>query len=62
MERYEEEDGRYVLYPGGVRFAASDSVALLIDADSGKLITHGEPHSVRRGFDSTAPCRETGHP
>jgi hypothetical protein len=52
MERYEEEDGRYVLYLGSARLAASDSIALLIDADSGELITHGEPKSVRREFDA----------
>ena len=52
MERYEDEDGRYVLYLGAVRVAASDSVALLVDADRGELITHGEPRSVRREFDA----------
>jgi hypothetical protein len=52
MERYEYEDGRYVLYLYGARASASDSVALLIDGESGELITHGEPGSVRREFDA----------
>ena len=47
MERYEEEDGRYVLYVGGVRVATTERVALLVDAEHGRLITHGDPVSVR---------------
>jgi hypothetical protein len=52
MERYEEEDGRYVLYVGALRAAASDRVALVIDAPRGRLVTHGDPTSVRREFDA----------
>jgi hypothetical protein len=52
MERYENENGRYVLYVGGVRVGASERVALLLDAERGRLITHGEPASVRRELDA----------
>jgi len=52
MERYEDEDGRYVLYVGAVRTAATERVALLIDAERGCLITHGDPRSVRRELDA----------
>jgi hypothetical protein len=51
MERYEQENGRYVLYLGAARIAETDCVALLVDADSGELITHGEPRSVRQEWD-----------
>jgi hypothetical protein len=52
MEHYEVEDGCYVLYLGTARVAASDSIALLLDADSGELVTHGDPRCVRREFDA----------
>lgn len=52
MERYESEDGRYVLYVGGMRAAASDRVALLVDAERARLVTHGDPHSVRGELDA----------
>ena len=52
MERYESEDGRYVLYVGGMRAAASDRVALLVDAERARLITHGDPRSVRGELDA----------
>ena len=52
MERYAEEDGRYVLYIGEVRAAASERIALLVDAEEGRLVTHGEPRSVRRELDA----------
>jgi hypothetical protein len=52
MERYEEQGGRYVLYLDAARIAAMDVVALLIDAQGGRLITHGDPRSVRREFDA----------
>lgn len=52
MERYENEDGRYVLYVGGMRAAATERVALLVDAERGRLITHGDPRSVRRELDA----------
>ena len=52
MERYEEQDGRYVLYVGTVRTAAIEHVALLIDAEHGRLITHGDPRSVRGELDA----------
>jgi hypothetical protein len=52
MERYEEEDGRYVLYVGGMRVAATERVALLVDAERGRLVTHGDPHSVRSELDA----------
>lgn len=52
MERYEEEDGRYVLYVGIVRTATSEHVALLVDAERGRLVTHGDPQSVRRELDA----------
>lgn len=46
------EDGRYVLYIGPVRGAASDCVALIVDAERGCLVTHGEPCIVRRELDA----------
>jgi len=52
MERYEEEGGRYALYVGAVRTAVTERVALLIDAERGRLITHGDPRSVRRELDA----------
>jgi hypothetical protein len=52
MERYEEEAGRYVLYLGGVRALATDVVALLVDAWTGRVVTHGDPASVRRECDA----------
>jgi hypothetical protein len=52
MERYEEEDGRYVLYVGGMRAGATERVALLLDAELGRLVTHGDPPSVRRELDA----------
>jgi hypothetical protein len=52
MERYEEEAGRYVLYLDGVRAFASDTVALLVDAWTGRVVTHGDPVSVRREYDA----------
>lgn len=52
MERYEEENGRYVLYIGALRGPASERVALLVDAEEGRLVTHGEPASVRRELDA----------
>lgn len=51
MERYEHEGGRYVLYVGGIRAVATDRVALLLDAEHGRLITHGDPRSVRAELD-----------
>ena len=47
MERYVLEGGRYVLYIGALRGGASERVALLVDPEAGRLITHGEPSSVR---------------
>ena len=52
MERYEECDGSYVLYVGGMRAAASERIAILLDAERGQLITHGDPHEVRRELDA----------
>lgn len=52
MERYEQENERYVLYLDGVRALATDVVALLIDAWTGRVITHGDPRSVRREYDA----------
>lgn len=52
MEHYQEEDGRYVLYVGELRTAASEHIALLIDAEHGRLVTHGEPQAVRRELDA----------
>ena len=52
MERYEDEGGRYVLYVGGMRAAASDRIALLVDAEHGRLITHGDPRTVRGELDA----------
>jgi hypothetical protein len=46
MERYEEQAGRYVLYVGGMRVSATESVALLVDAERGRLV------SVRRELDA----------
>ena len=52
MERYEEEDGHYVLYVGGVRAACSAHFALLVDPEHGRLVTHGAPRAVRRELDA----------
>lgn len=52
MERYEQENERYVLYLDGVRAYATDVVSLLVDAWTGRVITHGEPCSVRREYDA----------
>ena len=52
MEHYAHEDGRYVLYVGALRGRASDRVALLVDPEAGRLITHGEPCSVRAELDA----------
>ena len=52
MECYDSEDGRYVLYVGGMRVSATERVALLVDAERGRLVTHGDPLSVRRELDA----------
>lgn len=52
MERYEESDGRYVLYVESVRTLETECVALLVDLVLGKLITHGDPRSVRCEYDA----------
>ena len=52
MERYAHEKGRYVLYIGALRGRASERVALLVDPEAGRLITHGEPSSVRGELDA----------
>ena len=52
MEHYAYEGGRYVLYIGTVRGGASERVALLIDPEAGRLITHGEPACVRAELDA----------
>jgi hypothetical protein len=52
MERYELCAGRYVLYVAGVRALQTDVVALLFDARGGRLLTHGDPASVRRECDA----------
>ncbi len=52
MERYEEHDGCYVLYIGKVKIATSERVAVLVDAERSRLITHGDPHAVRRELDA----------
>jgi hypothetical protein len=59
MERYEVEDDRYVLYLDEVRAPAIEHVALLIDAERGRLLTHGDPACVRRELDALRamePC------
>lgn len=63
MERYEQENGRYVLYIGSTRAAVTRHVALLVDSLTGSLITHGDPRSVRRELDAlraTAPEATAG--
>jgi hypothetical protein len=60
MERYEEEAGRYVLYLDGVRALATDVVALLVDAWTGRVITHGDPASVRRECDALRAAGDAG--
>jgi hypothetical protein len=52
MERYEEHDGCYVLYIGKVKAATSERIAVLLDAERGWLITHGDPQEVRRELDA----------
>ena len=52
MERYELCEGGYVLYVAGVRALQTDVVALLFDARCGRLLTHGDPASVRRECDA----------
>jgi hypothetical protein len=46
-EHYELADGRYVLYVGAVRLLATPVVALLVETRSARLLTHGDPPSVR---------------
>ena len=64
MERYEEHDGRYVLYLDALMLYATDVVALLVDLQEGRLITHGDPRTVRQEFDALrsaeAPERTAG--
>ena len=55
------EDGRYVLYVGGVRGTATERVALLVDAERGRLVTHGDPLSVRREPRRAARDRSGAH-
>lgn len=50
-ERYAIENDRYVLYLGALRAYCTDVVALLIDTRLQRLITHGDPASVRRELD-----------
>lgn len=50
-ERYAIEDGRYVLYISGSRALATETVALLVDTRLQRLITHGDPATVRRELD-----------
>ena len=52
MERYEDDDGRYALYLDDLKLPSTEVVALLVDAHEGRLITHGEPRTVRREFDA----------
>ena len=52
MEHYEYVDGCYVLHVGGMRAAETERVALLVDAEHGRLITHGDPSSVRAELDA----------
>ena len=52
MERYEDRDGTYVLYVDGIRTAASERVALIVDAERGCLVTHGDPRQVRCELDA----------
>jgi len=56
MERYEEEAGQYVLYVDGVRAFATDVIAVLVDACNGRLVTHGDPRSVRGECDALRRC------
>lgn len=50
-ERYAIENDRFVLYLGPVRALCTEAVALLIDTRLQRLITHGDPGSVRRELD-----------
>jgi hypothetical protein len=52
MERYEYRDGCYVLFVGGMPAAQTERVALLVDAERGRLVTHGDPRSVRAELDA----------
>lgn len=60
MERYEERDGAYVLYVDGIRTAASVCVALIVDAERGCLVTHGDPRQVRRELDALRAIEPEG--
>lgn len=60
MERYEHEDGRYVLYVGALRATATDRVAVLIDAEHDRLVTHGDPRSVRGELDALRAVEPDG--
>jgi len=52
LEHYVMESGRYVLYIGRSRILASSTIAVLLDTRLGRLITHGDPQTVRRELDA----------
>ena len=52
LEQYVMEDGRYVLYVGRARILASRTIAVLLDTRLRRLITHGDPQTVRAELDA----------
>lgn len=60
MERYERRNGRYVLYLDGMQALQTEVVALLIDAQLGRLVTHGDPASVRKECDGLRALTQPG--
>ena len=51
VERYEMENGHYVLYYDGVRMLETAVVAVLVDTRASSLVTHGDPRTVRHECD-----------
>jgi len=60
MERYEDRDVTYVLYVDGMRTAASERVELIVDAERGCLVTHGDPRQVRCELDALRAMEPEG--
>ena len=51
LERYVLERGEYVLYIGRARAFSTPTVAVLIDTRLRRLVTHGDPPTVRLEVD-----------
>lgn len=51
MEHYEYAGGRYSLYCDDIRVLETDAIAVLLDLRRARILTHGDPGSVRRELD-----------